>query len=397
MRNYLGEKVLDNSIEGFQLIGFDWKYIYVNNTVAKQAKKSKKSLLGKTMTEQFPGIEKTEMYAAVKDAMENRVRKEMENKFLYPDGSKAWFHLIIEPVPEGVFILSLDITEKKRAEKMLFEINRSLEKKVLQRTSELRRKNDDITDSINYAKRIQKAMLVPKETIYEHFTDSFILLKPKDIVSGDFYYFKNTPNHIYIAAADCTGHGVPGALMSMLCYEKLNETLVKDTQPTEVLSQVNRKIKKSLNHIQSKTETHDGMDIALCSLSIGSGSKAYQELKFAGANRPLWIIRKGSKEVEEIKGDRVSIGGITPSRQKYQQQTVQLNKGDSFYLFSDGYSDMFGGPNEKKLMSKRFKELLLKINKRSMAKQKTYLADFIDQWRGKLEQIDDILVIGVKI
>ncbi len=391
MRNYLGEKVLDNSIEGFQLIGFDWKYIYVNTTVAKQAKKTKKSLLGKTMMEQFPGIENTKMFATLKDSMENRVRNELENKFLYPDGTKAWFQLIIEPVPEGIFILSLDITEKMRAEKMLFEINRSLEKKVLQRTSELRRKNNDITDSINYAKRIQKAMLVPKETIYQQFSDCFILLKPKDIVSGDFYYFKSTPKYTYLAAVDCTGHGVPGALMSMLCYEKLNDTLIKDTEPSKVLSQVNKKIKSSLNHSERKVQTHDGMDISFCRIDENN------RLQFSGANRPLWIIRKGKKEVEEIKGDRISVGGITPTRQKYQQQTVQLNKGDCFYLFSDGYSDMFGGPKEKKFMTKRFKELLLKIRSKPMDKQKAYLADFVDEWRGDLEQIDDILVIGVRI
>jgi PAS domain S-box-containing protein len=391
MRNYLGEKVLDNLREGFQLIDFNWRYIYVNETVAKQAKKTREELLGKTMMEQFPGIEKTEMFSILKNCMENRIHKEFENPFKYGDGSVTWFNLLIQPVPEGLFILSLDISKRKEVESMLVDANQTLEKKVISRTQELQLINKDLTDSINYAKRIQQAMLVSKEVINNSFEDSFILLKPKSIVSGDFYYFHKNKENTYIAAADCTGHGVPGALMSMLCYEKLNEAVINYREPALALHQVNKKIKQTLSKSNNDYQATDGMDISLCKLNRN------YELSFSGANRPLWIIRNENSQIEEVKGDRISIGGITPAEQKYEQQTIQLSKGDCFYLFSDGYTDLFGGPKEKKLMAKQFKQILLNIHHLSMREQKLYLSNFINEWRGELEQIDDILVIGIKV
>jgi DNA-binding NarL/FixJ family response regulator len=252
-------------------------------------------------------------------------------------------------------------------------------------------KNKSITDSINYAKRIQQAKLPKKEEI-KSALDCFILFKPKDIVSGDFYFFHKSKQSICIAAADCTGHGVPGALMSMIGSEKLNDAVLINSDPSEILNRLNRGIKTSLRQSESITSTKDGMDIALCDINVKK-----RIIKFAGANRPLWIIRNNTPIVEEIKGTKKAIGGYTEDDQHFATREIQLQKGDSVYIFSDGYADTFGGEFGKKLMTRRFKEILIEIQSKSMAGQETYLDNFIENWKAGEEQVDDILVIGIRL
>jgi serine phosphatase RsbU (regulator of sigma subunit)/CheY-like chemotaxis protein len=253
-------------------------------------------------------------------------------------------------------------------------------------------KNKSITDSINYAKRIQQAKLPKKEEIKSSL-DCFILFKPKDIVSGDFYFFHKGKKSVCIAAADCTGHGVPGALMSMIGSEKLNDAVQISSDPSEILNRLNRGIKTSLRQTESANSTKDGMDIAFCDIDVKS-----RIIKYAGANRPLWIIRNSiPAAVEEIKGTKKAIGGYTEDDQHFSNHEVQLQKGDSIYIFSDGYADTFGGEFGKKLMTRRFKEILLGIRDKSMAEQETYLDNFIENWKAGEEQVDDILVIGVRL
>lgn len=264
-------------------------------------------------------------------------------------------------------------------------------------------KNKQITDSINYAKRIQEAKLSKREDIYSLFPNSFLLFKPKDIVSGDFYYFqksvRNEDNEtgekteiIFIAAADCTGHGVPGALMSMIGYEKLNEAVLKTNDTSEILSQLNIGIKKSLRQTSSHDSTPDGMDIALCSLDTKK-----RIIKYAGANRPIWIMRKDFSTVEEIKATKKAIGGFTDDSQQYVTHDLQLNDGDTFYIFSDGYTDTFSGKNSKKITTKKFKQILYDIRHQTMPEQEQHLEEFVENWKDGTEQIDDILVIGVRL
>ena len=216
-----------------------------------------------------------------------------------------------------------------------------------------------------------------------------MLFKPKDIVSGDFYYFNKSNDLIFIAAADCTGHGVPGAFMSLIGYERLDDAVSQDTNTSVILELLNKGVKKSLRQSNDHNSTRDGMDIALISFKSDKGI-----VNFSAANRPLWIIRNGKKEIEEIKGTKAAIGGLTDDNQIFENHEITVSSGDTFYIFTDGFSDQFGGKSGKKLMSKKFKEILLNIQHLTMKEQEQHLENFIEKWRGESEQLDDILVIG---
>lgn len=330
-------------------------------------------------------------------------------------------------------------------ERLVREQNIILEQKVKDRTAEvvkqkeiIEEKNKDITDSINYAKRIQQAVLIPKKNIYAALQNSFILFKPKDIVSGDFYWYHEIQNHesmmngertLFIAAVDCTGHGVPGAFMSLIGLEKLDEAIKQSSDPGEILGILNRSIKELLHQYDTADSTRDGMDIALVKIEAGrretedrsqeledKGKEAEDRLpignckiEFAGANRPLYIVRKKQTgvELEEIKPTNKPIaGGQTLENQKYDLHKIILNVGDSFYIFSDGFHDQFGGKRGKRMMTQNFKNLLISIQNYSILEQEEVLNKFIEEWKsypnpidnGKPnEQLDDILVIGVQV
>lgn len=263
---------------------------------------------------------------------------------------------------------------------------------IIQQKAEIEEKNKNITDSINYALRIQQAKLPEKEKIAAALPQSFVLFKPKDIVSGDFYFFAENTETIYIAAADCTGHGVPGALMSMVGMERLEDTLAHYTSPSDILHHLNKGVKASLKQTEADESTRDGMDLVLCQVD-----REKRTVQYAGANRPLWILRKGQTAVEEIKATKKAIGGHTADNTQFAEHLVQLQQGDTFYLFSDGYADTFGGKTEKKLTTRKFKELLLTIQDKNMQQQGSHLDSFIESWKEGLEQVDDILVIGVRL
>lgn len=253
-------------------------------------------------------------------------------------------------------------------------------------------KNKDITDSITYAKRIQQAKLPILESIKAALPDSFILFKPKDIVSGDFYYFKESKYAIFIAVCDCTGHGVPGAFMSLICMEKLEEAIDTSDEPAEILRLLNNSIKETLHQNEEHNATRDGMDMALCKLD-----KKKRNLTYAGANRPIWLVRDGQIEVDEIKATKKAIGGFTDDDQLYETHTLHLDKGDMFYIFSDGYADTFNGSTGKKLTTRKFREIILTLSTKPLNDQENYLDKFIEDWKLGTEQIDDICVMGVRV
>ena len=255
--------------------------------------------------------------------------------------------------------------------------------------TELEEKNREITDSIQYAKRIQNAILPPSKVVKEYLQESFIYYKPKDIVAGDFYWLEQTKDQILFAAADCTGHGVPGAMVSVVCNNGLNRSVREFglTDPGEILNKTREIVVEEFE--KSEEEVKDGMDIALCSLE---GNK----LQYAGAHNPLWIIRKDTEEIEEIKANKQPIGQFD-NPEPYTTHTIELQKGDSLYIFSDGYADQFGGEKGKKLKTANFKKLLLSIQKESIEKQKQLIDEAFENWRGDLEQLDDVCVIGVKV
>ncbi|HXP48885.1 MAG TPA: SpoIIE family protein phosphatase [Bacteroidia bacterium] len=296
---------------------------------------------------------------------------------------------VLPPAPPFVLIpyfLCVYIIYQFVKTRSLAEVDIQQQKKLIEL------KNTEITDSINYALRIQQAQLPDKKEIYTHLPDSFILFKPKDIVSGDFYFFQKKGDLLFIAAADCTGHGVPGALMSMLGSEKLNEAVLQSSDTSEILTRLNKGIKTSLRQSAADDATRDGMDIALCRIKLPERIVSY-----AAANRPIWIIRKGQKEVEEIKATKKAIGGFTDDNQHFDTHEIKLQPGDTFYIFTDGYADTFGGPNGKKFSTKKFRQLLIDIQGKSMQEQGKHLGTFIDEWKAAAEFIDDILVIGVRI
>ncbi len=286
----------------------------------------------------------------------------------------------------SVFLFIQIRTRQIQKEKKILEI------KVAERTKELAQKNKDITDSIQYAKRIQEAILPTRETIFKQLPESFILYRPKDIVSGDFYWFCKKDNKKIIAVVDCTGHGVPGAFMSMIGHNLLNHIVIENgvTSPEKILSKLNSGVQDALKQKSAEGETMDGMDVSLCAIDSEKN-----EIEYAGAFRPLYFIKGGI--LEKIEGSKFPIGGAQQENERDFAQTFRkVSKGDMLYMASDGYADQFGGPKGKKFMTKRFQELLLEIHAFDPVSQKKILDDRITDWRGKLEQVDDILVIGIR-
>ena len=247
-----------------------------------------------------------------------------------------------------------------------------------------------ITDSIVYAKRIQRAILPDIELFKSVLENFFILFKPRDIVSGDFYWENKVGDEIIIIAADCTGHGVPGAFMSMLGVTFLNDIILGDgiTDPGTILDILRKKIIDSLKQ-RFDNPLRDGMDIAVINLNYKTG-----KILFAGANNPLFLVRDG--ELTEIRGDKMPVA-LHEQMLEFSSREIQLQKDDKLYIFSDGFADQFGGPKGKKFMKKRFKETFLKICSYPMQEQREMLNKIFEEWKGEHEQLDDVLVIGIKI
>jgi ligand-binding sensor domain-containing protein/serine phosphatase RsbU (regulator of sigma subunit) len=294
----------------------------------------------------------------------------------------------------SIFVFDKVRTRNLKAAKKL------LEEKVEERTqelavknAELAEKNKDITDSIRYAKRIQEAILPNNYTIRTCLPDSFIFSKPKDIVSGDFYWIDKKGDNIYFAAVDCTGHGVPGAFMSIIGYDILNQAIneVPQITPAELLDILNKGVSERLNQTADDTKLRDGMDVAMCMINYKT-----MELQYAGAYNPLFIVRE--KELMEYKPDAIAIGSYVRNNvENYTNNKIQLQKNDTIYIFSDGYADQFGGANGKKFKIAQLKTMLVSLSGVAMEKQKEIIEKSIEEWRGPLQQVDDMLVIGVRI
>jgi len=271
-----------------------------------------------------------------------------------------------------------------------------MESKVALQTSEIRDQKERVTElysdlqaSIDYAQRLQETILPGTEAIREVFPDHFIFFRPKATVSGDFYWFANKGKKRMVAAADCTGHGVPGAFMSLVGHNALNQATKVYNKPSQVLNAVNRLSAQALraheNHL-----VKDGMDIALVSIDTES-----MELEFSGAQNPAYIMRSG--ELIELEGDAFSIGSYVNGEREFTHKNFTLQSGDCVYVFSDGYADQFGGPQGKKFMRKQFRQMLVEIASLDMANQREEITRRFDQWKGEGEQLDDVLVIGVRV
>ncbi len=324
----------------------------------------------------------------------------------------------------GIFAILLII---KLYTKKLKRENEKLEQIVKERTAEIRMQNEEITaqrdeiqlqkdvvekakdkielqqksimDSIHYASRIQEAVLPPDEYLNKILGEHFVLFKPRDIVSGDFYWATESGDKTVIVAADCTGHGVPGAFMSMLGMSFLNEIVNKDgiLQANIILNRLRENVKKSLRQTGKENEAKDGMDIAVCIID-----KTEMKVQYAGAYNPLLIIR--NDEISRIKADRMPIGIYLREKESFTNNIIDIKKGDLLYIFSDGYVDQFGGKSDSKIRSAKFKEILLENHKKPLDEQKAALVKFLEEWMDhtdstgrKYKQVDDILVIGIEI
>ena len=278
--------------------------------------------------------------------------------------------------------------EKAEKEKEIFQL-RNVELKAA--FDEINLKNEQITAGINYASRIQAALLPQEELLERSLPGQFILFLPKEIVSGDFYWVTGTGDRIIFTAADCTGHGVPGALMSMLGISFLNEIVNNRgiTEPGSILDHLRLEVIKALHQKGSETEQKDGMDIALCAYDPDKS-----RLTYAGAHNPLYLLRNG--ELTEYKADPMPIGYYENISESFSNQRISLQQGDTVYIFSDGYVDQFGGPDRKRFRHRKFKELLTEIYKKPLPDQKAVLEQEFSNWKGDLEQMDDVLVIGVR-
>jgi serine phosphatase RsbU (regulator of sigma subunit)/ligand-binding sensor domain-containing protein len=291
----------------------------------------------------------------------------------------------------SVLLLFLFLFVRFREGQLLKE-NKILEEKVRERTAEIEAQKQEITSSIAYASRIQRAMLPEEEHFRNSFTDHFIIFKPRDIVSGDFYWFGEDDKHIFFTVADCTGHGVPGAFMSTLGISTLDEIVANkvDLHANTVLNLMREKIKTSLHQTGKEGEASDGMDVAFCILH-----KNRKLLEYSGAYNPLFIFRGG--EFREFKGDRMPIGIYYGKKDTFTNHEITVKKGDVIYIFTDGFTDQFGGPRGVKYKIASLKKLLAVICHKPMAEQREIIENEFEKWRGSADQVDDITIIGVKV
>jgi serine phosphatase RsbU (regulator of sigma subunit) len=317
----------------------------------------------------------------LKDAEIAKQQLEIRNKKI----QQFWFYIVLFIILFFTIFLynRFKITQKQKS---IIEIQKSEVEKAHHFLAE---KNKEITDSITYAKRIQSAILPSEKHIKSFFPNSFILYKPKDIVAGDFYWFEVIDELIFLAVADCTGHGVPGAMVSVVCHNALNRSVREFNlmNPNEILDKTREIVITEFE--KSQEDVKDGMDISLCALKPKEN-----KMFWAGAHNPLWIIR--NNEIIEIKADKQPIGKYANPK-PFTLHEFQLNNDDIIYIFTDGYQDQFGGPNEKKFRASQMKELFLSISEKPMEEQRNIIDEKFENWKGELDQIDDVCVIGVRV
>jgi len=360
------------------------KYVICKDSL--DSRENKKALATKEMQYLFEKKQVEEQVKHEKMMALAKVEKRKQKIIIWAVSSGFVLILIF-----AIFIYrSLRITKKQKEiiEEAKNLISRQKEEVELQKHL-VEEKNKEITDSIHYAKRIQQSILTDDNEWKRLLPDSFIIYLPKDIVAGDFYWLVETDIYIYVAAADCTGHGVPGAMVSVTCNNALNKSVLEEKiiNTNEILTRTRQIVVKQLYSQQGQLQ--DGMDICLVRINKDNP----KQIQYSGANRPLVVVNNG--ELKEYTPDKQPIGyyeGATP----FNAQDIELSEGSYLYLFTDGYADQFGGEKNKKLGTKRWKEMLKELAQKTTEKQEEYLREFITQWRGNEIQTDDVTVIGIR-
>lgn len=321
-------------------------------------------------------------------ALEMAKANELKESLIAQEEKEKRLNFIIVAGVIGLIILIVFLIIVYKSFKNKKALSLSLE----QQNVLIEKKNKDITDSINYAKKIQNSIMPSITEFGQLFSDSLIYYQPKDIVSGDFYWFQQVGNSMVFAAADCTGHGVPGAMMSVICVNSLNQFTQKREiiTPEEALYFIDKEVYKSTNGGSTESRMADGMDIALCVFH-----KDTNTLQYSGANRPLLLIR--NNEAILYRANKFPIGQDIGIEKKFTGESIQLQKGDTIYIFTDGIVDQFGGEKGKKLLYRRLKEFLLSIQPLPFEEQKLKLDAFFNSWKGDEDQVDDVLLMGIKI
>lgn len=369
------------------------KYSSRINLLVTENNKLEKSL--NELSSQLPSFAEKEQAAIEKKKMEEKNRKLWAmSETVHKERKK------IEEQNETLLIEKekLEVDKKKLDEKVkkLWAQSVSIHKekeRINELKIEIEHKHQEIIDSVNYAKRIQHALLASKQLLDKHLNDYFIFFQPKDIVSGDFYFADAISDDVFsIVTADSTGHGVPGAIMSILNISCLNDATRgnKLTLPNEIFDYTRSRVMHHMANDGSEEGGKDGMDAVICNFNFKENL-----LQFAAANNPLWLIR--NNELIEYKPDKMPVGKPMGELAPFTLQQIELQKNDLIIMITDGFPDQFGGPKGKKFMYKNLKELLVQLSKKPLDQMKQELKSTFDEWRGKMEQVDDVLVFGVRV
>jgi len=375
------QSLSENSPDLITRLNKDGKIYYINPTIERLTSKKPKQFLQKSIFESELNESVVSAWEElIADVLKNKEKVQVEMSFPTTDGSLV---MNVNAIPEynddksveSILLVSNDITERKKAE------------------LEIQAKNKKITESINYAQRIQVAILPDQLRVRELFPDYFMLYKPRDVVSGDFPWFVENGDDVYIAAVDCTGHGVPGAMLSLIGYFLLNDIVKsqKISQPGQILDLLDSGVTRTLKQDTEGNEMKDGMDISLCKINKKSGT-----LEYSGAHRPLYQLRNG--EILEYKGDKFPIGGgIFKNQTNFTNHQIEVKKGDSFFFCSDGFPDQFGGPDNRKIGPARIKATITdNANVKDFNKMYDLFDDLFVTWKGISKQMDDVLLIGLR-
>lgn len=412
--------LLEKSLDGIFILDTDFRIVEWSRSMEKLTGENREAVVGKNVFVALPCFEAIEEIKFIRQALNGNEALSTDRPYYFiPSNKKGFFEAHYTPLKNvaeqvtGTLVVFRDITQLRTFDDQLIKITEKLRETVGQKTrelldanehlkKELRKrkmfgydvllKNIELTDSIAYARHIQEAILPLKNEIDKAFPQSFVFFRPKEIVSGDFYWFATRGNKHYIAAVDCTGHGVPGALISILGYNSLNQAINEHNlvHPSDILNYLNKSVSSVFNHNERST-VRDGMDISLCCVDY-----ANMTVEYAGAFNPLYYFSKGV--FKKIKGNRFPVGSYHGIKTKeFINHEINICPGDVFYIFTDGFADQFGGPKEKKFKQRKFIELLLENYDTPMHEQEGLLRRTITDWQGTNEQVDDMLVIGFRI